>query len=172
MTLPRTLSSYASPKQQVRTGNPETDLCAPEWNRAVADLAALTQTPTKLRVIFPTATSNGAVTPTWFWAQWGGDSASAPAIERTNTGVYTITTPAAWASPGVWVYSIDPTGQTNVSEQVIWSWCKGDLDVPVATADGKVRNTRAGYTITVYVTNTSGALNDLGGAVPIYIEAG
>jgi hypothetical protein len=172
MTLPRTQSSYASPKQQVRTGNPTTDHCAPEWNRAAADLAALTQTPTKLRAIFPTATGNGPITPTWFAAQWGGDSASAPTIQRTGTGVYTVTTPATWASPGVWVYSIDPTGATSISEQVIWNWAKGDIDVPVATADGKVRNARSGYTITVYVYNTSATLSDLGGAVPIYLEAG
>ena len=172
MTLPRTPSSYASPKQQVRTGNPQTDLGAPEWNRAAQDLADLTQPPTKLRVIFPTSLSNGAVTPSWFAAQWGLDPASAPAIVRTGTGVYTITTPSAWASPGVRVYSIDPTGATSVSEQVIWQWAKGDIDAPVATADGKVRNTRAGYTITVYVYNTAPALNDLGGGVPIYVEAG
>jgi hypothetical protein len=104
MTLPRTASSYASPKLQTRTGNPQTDICQSEWNRMAQDVTDLTQCPTKLRVLFSTVTTNGAVTPTWFAAQWGLDPASAPAIQRTSAGVYALTTPSAWASPGVRVY--------------------------------------------------------------------
>lgn len=174
MTLPRTLGSYGSPKKQGRpTSNPLTDVTQNDWNRLVGDVTALTgPAPTKLRVNFSTTTSNGAIVPNWFAAQWGQDSGSAPAIARTTTGTYTVKTPAAWASPGIWVYSLDPNGVVQTQEQVVFNWARGDIDVPVATADGKVRNTRSGFTITVLVYNTSGNLSDLGGSVPIYIEAG
>jgi hypothetical protein len=173
MTLPRTLASYASPKMNARPlSNPKTDIGQGEWNRLVADVAALTGVPAKLRCIFSTASSNGGILPSWFAAQWGQDSASAPAVARTGTGVYTVQTPSAWASPGVWVYSLDPLGVVSTSEQVIFTWGKGDIDTPVAIADGKVRTVRSGYTITVTITNTSGTLSDLGGSVPIYLEAG
>lgn len=173
MTLPRTLASYGSPKKNARVlSNPKTDITQADWNRLVADAAALTGCPPKLRVRFATATSNGPIVPSWFGAQWGQDAASQPAVARTGTGTYTVATPSAWVTPGLWVYSLDPDGLVSTSEQVIWSWAKGDIDVPVATADGKVRTARTGYTITVTITNTGGALNDLGGGVPIYLEAG
>jgi hypothetical protein len=174
MTTPRSLASYGSPKKNARIlANPKTDITQADWNRLVADVAALTcPAPTKLQVIFPTAASNGPVTPTWFAAQWGNDAASAPAIARTNTGVYTISTPSAWASPGIWVYTLDPDNVVQTQEQVLWSWSEQDIDAPIGIGDGKVRPVRTGYTITLYVTNTSGVLSDLGGAVPIYCKAG
>jgi hypothetical protein len=172
MTLPRTQSSYGSPKKQARTGNPIYDLCAPEWNRAAADLAALTQTPTKLRVRFPTATSNGAITPAWFAAAWGDDPANAPAVARTATGIYTISTPSSWASPGVWVYSIDPEGAVSTSEQVIWTDAEAKIWGSVAsTASGNCRESISGYTVTVYIYDNTWALSDLGGGVPIRLVA-
>jgi hypothetical protein len=173
MTLPRSLASYGSPKKNARpTSNPKTDITQGDWNRLVGDVAALTGCPVKLRVIFATTTSNGAIAPTWFASQWGNDSASAPVVQRTGTGVYTLATPSAWATPGTWVYSLDPDQVTSTSEQVIWTFARGEIDTLVSVADGKVRNTRSGYTITLNVTNTSGTLSDLGGGIPIYVEAG
>ena len=165
MTTARTLASYGSPKKNGRpVSNPQTDITQADWNRLVADAAALCGTPPKLRVQFVTTAANGAVTPAWFAAQWGVDSASAPAIARTGTGVYTVSTPAAWATPGTWVYTLDPAGSTQTTAQVIWTDSTAEIDGAVATtAAGWCRTSRTGYVITVYVYNSSWTLSDLGG---------
>ena len=169
MTTPRTLASYGSPKKNGRpVSNSQTDITQNDWNRLVADVTALCGTPAKLRAQFQTTSTNGAVTPTWFAAQWGVDSASAPAIARTGTGIYTVATPAAWASPGTWVYCLDPLGIMQTSEQVIWVDSDAGVDGAIAaTSAGYCRTSRNGYTITVYVYNASNALSDLGGGIPI-----
>jgi hypothetical protein len=173
MTLQRTIQSYASPKRNARVlANPTTDITQVEWNLLVNDAAQLTATPVKLRVQFPTAVSNGAVTPSWFAAQWGSGSASAPAIARTGTGIYTVATPSTWVTPGTYTYSLDPDGIAITSEQVIWVDSSGDIDGPITSAPaGWVRTARSGYTVTVHVYNSSWTLSDLGGAIPIRIEA-
>ena len=168
MTTPRDMASYGSPKKNGRPfSNPKTDITQNDWNRLVADVAALTGTPSKLRAQFVTTTTNGPIVPVWFAAQWGADSASAPAIARTATGVYTVATPAAWTTPGTWVYSLDPAGIVQTSEQVIWVDSDAKIDGSIAaTAVGACRTSRAGYVITVYVYDSTNALSDLGG-VPI-----
>ena len=173
MTLPRNLASYGSPKKNARViTNPQTDITQGDWNRLVGDVAALTACPVKLRVQFLTTSTAGpvAVTPSFFAAQWGLDAASAPVVTKTGTGTYTVATPAAWATPGVWVYSLDPDGVTSVSEQVIWVDSDAKIDGSIAaTAAGSCRTSRSGFTITVYVYDASNTLSDLSGGKPIRV---
>lgn len=171
MTQQRSIASYRSPKKNARPlTNPKTDIGQTEWNLLVNDAAQLTATPDKLWVRFATATSNGAITPSDFRAQWGAGSANAPAIARTGTGIYTVQTPATWTTPGTYTYSLDPDGQLLTSEAVAFITSGGDVKGPITSAPaGFVRTAEAGYTITVYVYNASWTLSDLGGACPLYV---
>jgi hypothetical protein len=171
MTLLRTIGSYASPKKNARVlANPRTDICQAEWNLLANDAAQMTQTATKLWAHFNTALANGPVGCTGFGAQWGAGSANAPTITRTGSGIYTVSTPASWVTPGTYTFSLDPDGVIVTSEQVIFVDASGGPDGS-ATPACTVRVDRNGYTLTVYVLNGSNALSDLGGGAAIRIEA-
>lgn len=172
MTQPRTIQSYASPKKNARLlANPKTDITQVEWNLLVNDVGQMTQVATKLWCRFATVTS-GAVAVSAFAAQWGQGAASAPSVTRTSAGVYVVSTPTSWATPGTYTYSLDPDNQVVTKEQVIFLDSSASVDQAVASEGAAFcRTTRANYQVTVYVYNASAALSDLGGGVNIRMEA-
>jgi hypothetical protein len=174
MTSPRTIQSYAGPKKNaVLLANPLYNISQTEWNLLCNDVAQMTSAaPTKLWVQFSTALSNGAIVASAFAAQWGLGSANAPVVTRTGTGLYTVSTPASWATPGTFTYSIDPDQIVITSEQVSFQDAEGGVRSAITV--GRVQCACLGYTISVAViSNILGVdtLSDLGGGITIGIRA-
>lgn len=97
MTTPKTIGNYGGPYADAESKtNPETDLDAASGNRLLEDTAQMTRTSCKAMARF-TATTTAAPTtvqPTAWRTQWGSGVDQKPTINKTATGVYTVT----WAT--------------------------------------------------------------------------
>jgi hypothetical protein len=94
--LPKTIGNYGGPfSDAFPIENPETDMDAAKANRLYEDSAQMTNTSTKACIVFDTVAS-GSATVSGIRSQWGNGDAQKPTVERTNTGLYTVTFPASF----------------------------------------------------------------------------
>jgi hypothetical protein len=157
MAEPRTIDNYGGVKNNGGiVEDATTEMSAAEDMRRSEDLAHLTCTSRRAGVRFATATSGGAITPSAGRSHWGAGS-NLPTVERTGTGLYTVTYAASY---------VDALG---VDEDVIFFEASGHVE-SLATA-GKVQCTVASNVISVAVFNAAGSLSDLGGGINIFVRA-
>ncbi len=99
--LPKTISSYGGPyADEGPVENPETQIASSFCNRFLEDLAQSTRASTKAFVQFDTTAAAPAVLSPSAIAiktQWGSGASYKPAVEKTATGLYTVTFAATYA---------------------------------------------------------------------------
>lgn len=129
--------------------DPTTDRAAASANKAYADAAAATVTVPRVVAQFTAAATTGAMALVSHIECWTEGGAAAPALARSGTGTFTITYPATVN---------DSLGVVHtVNLRYVWASCTS------ATVAYNVNVTCAANVITVYVFNTSDALNDAAG---------
>jgi hypothetical protein len=145
---------------------PTSELPADKFNRLAEDVAQMTRTSTKGDLKFSTTTTAAvvAVSVTFGQSQWGTGSGQYPTISKTATGTYVITYPTTYDD------ALIGTAAALVAETEAVSLDVARGSIMSSSAKGYVICTSAANVVTAYVYNTSDALSDLGGSVPIWIE--
>lgn len=153
MTTPRDQNSYGGVfVDRAPVAVPTQEQSSFFANRANCDLAQLTRTTERAFVLFTTLTDAGpvAATVTAGRSHMGSGSGALPFVEKTATGLYTVTYPTSF---------VDELGAT---ENISFLSGKPHLQAP--TAPGFVFvDTIAGSVVNLKVYNTSFALADLAG---------
>lgn len=161
MSDPRTIENYGAPADgfvdAFPVEDPTCEQSAAYANRELEDQAQLTRTPDKAIVRFSTTTSVGAVAVTNGRSHYGTGPTQHPTIARVSAGRYTIT------------YATSYLDALGTSETVTFYTAKGHVE-SLSTA-GNVQGTVASNVINVAVFDMAGVLSDLGGSIPICIEA-
>jgi len=164
MTTPRTIDNYGSVFDDAYSvEDATTEQSAAYANRVNEDVAHMSRTTPKVILQFLTTTT-AAVTPATVTAgrsHAGTSSGLWPTVSKTATGRYTVTWPASF---------VDELG---VTETLSLTFARGD--VIHNTTFARVQCTAAGANVVLVsvITNNAGTdtLSDLGGNVPIQVEA-
>jgi hypothetical protein len=100
---PRTIGSYGGPKvDALPVSNPESQVASAEMNRYLEDMAQATRTVLRAAVSLPTTNAAaGPIAPALVSHRsvWGSGSAEKPAVEKTATGLYTVTYSPIFTDP-------------------------------------------------------------------------
>ncbi len=101
MTESSTLGTYGGPKENAQpVSNPLTQFDADQLNRLFEDVAHMTRTSCKARVVFTATNTAGPTTvaPSSVSAktQWGSGSSQKPVVTKSADGLYAITFPTTF----------------------------------------------------------------------------
>lgn len=169
--MPLSASDFGAPKvDRVVISDEVGEWWAKHANNAADELVQVSHTKSKLWVRFTTSAVVAplSIIPDDGDAVWGDGTADMPTVVKTGTGLYTVTALATALTPGSWTSAI--TGKTEaVAFRIARGWIDG---FDAAGLGGDVRIGRAGHILYVQVYSSLGALSDLGGAIPIVVEAG
>jgi len=164
---PRTIANYGGPFQNERLPeDPETEVDALYFDRALEDVAQLTNAAgfgwykfTTTTTSAPTTLAANTVSVACFF---GNGTAQKPTVAKTATGVYTLTFPSEFDDALVGVENMASVEET---QSVVFTFAS---QPNVFGTNGYARvDSLASNVVTVKVYNTSDALSDLSGGVEI-----
>jgi len=168
--IPKTITNYGGPKIDAQpVSNPETQIAANEFNRAIEDTAQMTRTAYRAIVQWTTVT---AVPPPdvpvpagtiQVRTVWGNGNAQKPSIKKVSAaGIYTVTFPSTF------------TDDIGFIETVSFFDCHVSVrsSNPADEVLGRVLVV-AGNVISVAVYSPVGTLEDVGnvGLTPLTVTA-
>jgi hypothetical protein len=146
--IPKTLANYGGRYFNVGpVANPQGYVSEAKMNRFLEDVAQMTRTATRAQVHFiPGATDPDVL---WHWTIWGSSPSEAPTIDRTGTGLYTVTYPTSL---------IDA-----LDEEETLSFASVMPTIISANADRAIVSGFTANSVSLKVRNAANALNDLTG---------
>jgi hypothetical protein len=165
--IPKTITNYGGPKIDAQpVSNPETQIAANEFNRAIEDTAQMTRTAYRAIVQWTTVTAAApAPVPTGtiqVRTVWGNGNAQKPSIQKASAGIYTVTFPSTF------------TDDIGFIETVSFFDCHVSVrsSNPADEVLGRVLVV-AGNVISVAVYSPVGTLADVGnvGLTPLTVTA-
>ena len=127
-------------------------------NLRTSTIAQMTCVASKAWVHFPTATSNGAITPSAGRCENGVGSGALPAVARTATGTYTLTYAANWIDE---LGNVEPVIFNSPEHLSVLGSTRGDVQV-ISIASNVV-------TVGVFDPSTN-TLSDLGGGITVVVH--
>lgn len=161
--IPKDIGSYGGPKGNMfPVEDAKTQIDQAEYNRLLEDVAQGTRTGRKAWVSFLTSAAAAPIGIAVHSGKsyWGITAGAHPTIEKTATGLYTITYPPSFVDG------------LNESESV--SFEKATCEVISLTARGIARAVTTGNVINVQVSADPSAsplvASDLGGSVQIHVD--
>lgn len=159
MTTSRTVETYGGPYLDERpVEDPTTQQAAAFYDRHAEDTAQMTRTSDKALFTFSTSSGGaGAITVSDGRSHAGVGAGQLPVGAKVSTGLYTFTFAASF--------------EDDLEEEEIVSFGYGGGRVKHLATAGHVQVTGASNVISVAVFDMAGVLSDLGGGIPIEVDA-